>query len=166
VEAGEDRVVRPRDVDQRGAQRHDALLGEAKPVPLEEGHRLRRPGPLRLEAQQERARGGGQLDRRADERVDGFDVGRIRRRSARHEPEPAIGPGLEHQHLQDADDAVVAHRHDSRRRRAQVGLQLAPLPGLEDVAVRRRFDEGVPGLAVRPRGESQRVAHRSRHARL
>jgi len=47
-------------------------------VPLEHRDVLRRPRPLRLEAQQERAGGGGQLDRRADQRVDDLDVGGIR----------------------------------------------------------------------------------------
>ena len=149
-----------RDVDQRGAQRHDALLGDAEAVPLEHRDGLGRPRPLRLEAQQEGAGGGGQLDRGADQRVDDFDVGGIGGRAARHEAEAAIRPGLEHQHLQRADDAVAAHRRDAGRRRLQIGLQLAPLPGLEEVAVRRCFDEGVPGLALGPGDEGQRLAHR------
>jgi hypothetical protein len=146
------------------AGRANALLRDAEAVPLEERDVLGRPRPLRLETEQERAGGRGQFDRRPDQRVDDFDVGRIGGGPARHEAEPAIRPGLEHQHLQGADDPVAAQRRDPRRRRLQVGLQLTPLPRLEDVAVRRGFDEGVPGVAFGARHQGQRVAHRARTA--
>jgi hypothetical protein len=146
-------------VDERGAQRHDALLGDGQAVALEQGDVLGRARPLRLEAEQESAGGLRHLDRGGDERVDDLDVLGIGGGAARHEAEAAVRPGLEHQHLQRADDLIAAACHDPRRRRLQVGLQLAPFPGLEEVAVRARLDEGVPRPARVGRGERDRLAH-------
>ena len=148
VEACEDFVAGSRDVDERGAQRHDALFGHTEPVPLEKRDGLRRPRPLRLEPQQECAPAAAASSMAAP----------TRRRPPRRRRDPPPGraarsrsgvrPGLEHQHLQRA-------RRSPRIAAMRVGGALrsacsSPIPRSGRSGRGRGFDEGVPGLAIAP----------------
>src|SRR5690606_37726263 len=55
---------------------------------------------------------------------------------------------LEHEHLHGASNRPARHGRDAPGRGREPALHLAPRPALEEVPVRMRLDEGIPGAAV------------------